>query len=80
MTIHLDADYQALVNHNNDLLQRLGDAHRLLLYADGVIFMQSGYALADLYAENCEWAQDMLRASGCMGRRDDREEENELRL
>lgn len=38
---------------------------RVLVFADGLAVAHSGMALADLYAEDCEDAQAVLRWAGC---------------
>jgi hypothetical protein len=37
----------------------------VLVFADGLAVMHTGLALADLYAEDCESAQGVLRWAGC---------------
>lgn len=37
----------------------------LLVFADGAAVTGLGLALADLYASDCEWAQETLARAGC---------------
>jgi hypothetical protein len=48
-----------------DLLARLEAARSVLVFADGVVLTQTGFTLADLYAEDYEPAQKALRDAGC---------------
>lgn len=41
---------------------------KLLVFADGAIVTWRGTGLADLYAEDCDWAQETLAAAGCWPR------------
>jgi hypothetical protein len=41
----------------------------LLVFADGLALAETGHALADLYAEDCEWAQATLRQADCHPRK-----------
>jgi hypothetical protein len=45
--------------------EELEYARRLLIFADGLAVANTGFALADLYAEDCSWAQETLRSAGC---------------
>lgn len=45
--------------------EELEYARRLLVFADGLAVAETGFALADLYAEDCEWAQETLRSARC---------------
>lgn len=43
----------------------LAAAYDALVYADGNSCVISGYPLAALYAEDCDWAQGILGSAGC---------------
>lgn len=51
--------------------EQLRQAYEILVFADGCVlagnrkFGDFEFVLADLYAEDCEWAQDTLRRAGC---------------
>lgn len=48
--------------------EEIENLQKLLLFADGLAVSQTGFALADLYAEDCEWAQQALQDAGCYER------------
>lgn len=56
---------RVLLAERDRLQEFLAVARTLLVFADGVILSETGFALADLYAKDCEWAQDALAAAGC---------------
>lgn len=47
------------------LLDDLDATRKVLGFADGNCVANTDFALADLYAEDCQWAQDALSAAGC---------------
>lgn len=61
-------DVPALVAEVERLRDELADARRVLQFADGNSCVISGWPLARLYAEDCEWAQNALRAAECHDR------------
>lgn len=51
-----------------NVIETMAGAGRVLLFADGLAVSNTGYALADLYAEDYAPAQDVLAEAGCWGR------------
>jgi hypothetical protein len=49
----------------HNLINDLENARKVLVFADGNCVANSDFALADLYAEDCEWAQSALSTAGC---------------
>jgi hypothetical protein len=47
------------------LVAELRAAREVLVFADGLAVANTGFPLAALYAEDCEWAQQALKAAGC---------------
>jgi hypothetical protein len=51
------------------LTEEVERLREILVFAEGGVKVGMRYALADLYAEDCEWAQSVLRRAGCFPRK-----------
>jgi hypothetical protein len=57
--------YDQLEAVATELRSLLDDAQKVLVFADGLAVLHTGMALADLYAEDCDYAQNALSEAGC---------------
>lgn len=57
--------YEQLQSIATELRSLLDDAQKVLVFADGLAVTHTGLALADLYAEDCDYAQQALHEAGC---------------